>query len=200
MHRTSYASCSHFNRTPICGSDLHMYTGDLNNGMEKGEIMGHEAIGFVEQVGNQVQKIKKGDRVRIIRFPSQDFISTLILCHTSLPFMYPQKPSELYLLFVDLYSKFKTLCKVLNSQLFRSSFSPSFPAGNASTARNKSTLCATTPTSKEMEPQYGHRLSGIFGYFKLTGGCPGNQAELSDGGSNSHILTHGLSHCLLPSD
>lgn len=91
-------------------------------------------------------EIKKGDRVSIIRFPSQDFISTLILYHMSLPFMYPQKPSELYLLFVDLYSKFKTLCKVLNSQLFRSSFSPSFPAGNASTARNKSTLYATTPT------------------------------------------------------
>jgi threonine dehydrogenase-like Zn-dependent dehydrogenase len=44
----------------ICGSDLHMYTGDLNNGMEKGEIMGHEAIGFVEEVDNQVQKLRRG--------------------------------------------------------------------------------------------------------------------------------------------
>ncbi|THW06380.1 alcohol dehydrogenase GroES-like domain-containing protein [Aureobasidium pullulans] len=50
----------------ICGSDLHMYAGELNSGMQKGDIMGHEAIGIVEDVGSQVSKIKKGDRVIIL--------------------------------------------------------------------------------------------------------------------------------------
>ncbi|CAD0058083.1 unnamed protein product [Aureobasidium pullulans] len=50
----------------ICGSDLHMYAGELNSGMQKGDIMGHEAIGIVEDVGPQVSKIKKGDRVIIL--------------------------------------------------------------------------------------------------------------------------------------
>ena len=34
--------------------------------MKKGDIMGHEAIGFVEEVGPEVKKIKKGDRVIIL--------------------------------------------------------------------------------------------------------------------------------------
>ncbi|THY24103.1 alcohol dehydrogenase GroES-like domain-containing protein [Aureobasidium pullulans] len=50
----------------ICGSDLHMYAGELNSGMQKGDIMGHEAIGIVEDIGPQVSKIKKGDRVIIL--------------------------------------------------------------------------------------------------------------------------------------
>lgn len=50
----------------ICGSDLHMYAGDLNKVMEKGLIMGHEAIGIVEEVGPQVQNLKSGDRVIIL--------------------------------------------------------------------------------------------------------------------------------------
>ncbi|TIA50972.1 alcohol dehydrogenase GroES-like domain-containing protein [Aureobasidium pullulans] len=50
----------------ICGSDLHMYAGELNSGMQKGDIMGHEAIGIVEDVGPQVSEIKKGDRVIIL--------------------------------------------------------------------------------------------------------------------------------------
>ncbi|KAL3417447.1 Zinc-type alcohol dehydrogenase-like protein [Phlyctema vagabunda] len=52
--------------TTICGSDLHMYVGELNAAMEKGDIMGHEAIGIVEDVGDGVREIKRGDRVIIL--------------------------------------------------------------------------------------------------------------------------------------
>jgi threonine dehydrogenase-like Zn-dependent dehydrogenase len=50
----------------ICGSDLHMYAGALNKVMEKGLIMGHEAIGIVEDVGPEVKNIHPGDRVIIL--------------------------------------------------------------------------------------------------------------------------------------
>lgn len=43
-----------------------MYCGALNEGMEKGDIMGHEAIGFVEEIGSGVSKIEVGDRVIIL--------------------------------------------------------------------------------------------------------------------------------------
>jgi len=52
--------------TTICGSDLHMYVGEMNAAMEKGDIMGHEAIGIVEDVGSGVSKVNKGDRVIIL--------------------------------------------------------------------------------------------------------------------------------------
>jgi threonine dehydrogenase-like Zn-dependent dehydrogenase len=48
--------------TAICGSDLHIYNGFIP-GMEKGDILGHEFMGEVVEVGSQVQKLKKGDRV-----------------------------------------------------------------------------------------------------------------------------------------
>ncbi|KAM0234625.1 hypothetical protein ACHAP5_010019 [Fusarium lateritium] len=47
----------HITHCTICGSDLHMYNGDLNKVMEKGLIMGHEAIGIVEEVGPLVKNI-----------------------------------------------------------------------------------------------------------------------------------------------
>lgn len=56
----------HITHCSICGSDLHMYEGELNESMKKGDIMGHEAIGIVEEVGNKVQKLKPGDRVIIL--------------------------------------------------------------------------------------------------------------------------------------
>jgi len=43
-----------------------MYAGDLNKVMQKGLIMGHEAIGIVEEVGPLVKKLAAGDRVIIL--------------------------------------------------------------------------------------------------------------------------------------
>ena len=44
--------------TAICGSDLHIYNGYIP-GMEKGDILGHEFMGEVVDVGSQVRKVKK---------------------------------------------------------------------------------------------------------------------------------------------
>lgn len=46
----------------ICGTDLHMVRGTEAQ-MEPGTILGHEAVGVVEQVGSDVEHIKVGDRV-----------------------------------------------------------------------------------------------------------------------------------------
>ena len=48
--------------TAICGSDLHLYDGYMPT-MEKGDILGHEPMGVVVEVGSAVTKLKKGDRV-----------------------------------------------------------------------------------------------------------------------------------------
>ena len=47
--------------TAICGSDLHLY-GGLMPTMEKGDILGHEPMGEVVEVGGAVRKFKVGDR------------------------------------------------------------------------------------------------------------------------------------------
>jgi len=46
----------------ICGSDLHLFDGFMP-GMEKGDIMGHEFMGEVVEVGADNKKLKIGDRV-----------------------------------------------------------------------------------------------------------------------------------------
>jgi threonine dehydrogenase-like Zn-dependent dehydrogenase len=46
----------------ICGSDLHLYDGFMP-GMLNGDIMGHEFMGEVVEVGSQNNKLKVGDRV-----------------------------------------------------------------------------------------------------------------------------------------
>ena len=49
-------------RTAICGSDLHLYDGYIPT-MEQGDILGHEFMGEVVEVGREVKKRKVGDRV-----------------------------------------------------------------------------------------------------------------------------------------
>ena len=48
--------------TAICGSDLHLYDGVIPT-MVSGDILGHEFMGIVEEVGPAVTNLKKGDRV-----------------------------------------------------------------------------------------------------------------------------------------
>ncbi|HEX3852802.1 MAG TPA: alcohol dehydrogenase catalytic domain-containing protein [Polyangiaceae bacterium] len=53
--------------TAICGSDLHIYNGFIPT-MEKGDIMGHEFMGEVVEVGAGVSNLRVGDRV-VVPFP-----------------------------------------------------------------------------------------------------------------------------------
>jgi len=48
----------------ICGSDLHILKGDVP-AVTDGRILGHEAVGTVEAVGNGVKTVKAGDRVLV---------------------------------------------------------------------------------------------------------------------------------------
>jgi threonine dehydrogenase-like Zn-dependent dehydrogenase len=48
--------------TAICGSDLHLYDGYMPT-MEKGDVLGHEPMGEVIEVGKEVKKLKVGDRI-----------------------------------------------------------------------------------------------------------------------------------------
>jgi threonine dehydrogenase-like Zn-dependent dehydrogenase len=50
--------------TAICGSDLHLYE-VLGPFIEQDDILGHEPMGIVEEVGSDVSQIKAGDRVVI---------------------------------------------------------------------------------------------------------------------------------------
>ena len=50
--------------TNICGSDLHLYE-VLGAFMSQGDILGHEAMGVVEEVGREVDQLQPGDRVVI---------------------------------------------------------------------------------------------------------------------------------------
>jgi threonine dehydrogenase-like Zn-dependent dehydrogenase len=53
--------------TAICGSDLHLYNG-LIPSMRKGDILGHEFMGEVVEVGRELKDLRVGDRV-VIPFP-----------------------------------------------------------------------------------------------------------------------------------
>lgn len=48
--------------TTICGSDLHIYDGYIPT-MQPGDIIGHEFMGEVVEIGSEVRKLKVGDRV-----------------------------------------------------------------------------------------------------------------------------------------
>ncbi len=53
--------------TAICGSDLHLYDGYIPT-MEKGDILGHEFMGEVVEVGSGNHILRNGDRV-VVPFP-----------------------------------------------------------------------------------------------------------------------------------
>ena len=55
-------------RTAICGSDLHLYDGFIPT-MEAGDVLGHEFMGIVEEVGKDVSNLRRGDRVAEVRPP-----------------------------------------------------------------------------------------------------------------------------------
>ncbi|MFL6759375.1 zinc-dependent alcohol dehydrogenase family protein [Sphingomonas sp.] len=65
-------------RACICGSDLWPYNGGPN---VEGQRMGHEAIGVVEDVGSDVQRIKRGEVV-IMPFANSD--GTCMFCDEGL--------------------------------------------------------------------------------------------------------------------
>lgn len=48
--------------TAICGTDLHLIRGTMP-GMKPGTVLGHEAVGVVEEVGADVRNLRPGDRV-----------------------------------------------------------------------------------------------------------------------------------------
>ncbi|MYT76566.1 Threonine dehydrogenase and related Zn-dependent dehydrogenases, partial [Streptomyces sp. MnatMP-M77] len=50
--------------TGICGSDLHLYE-VLGPYLDPGDILGHEPMGIVEEVGREVTAVAPGDRVVI---------------------------------------------------------------------------------------------------------------------------------------
>ena len=53
--------------TAICGSDLHLYDGFIPS-MEKDDILGHEFMGEIVEVGSDVKKRRVGERV-VVAFP-----------------------------------------------------------------------------------------------------------------------------------
>jgi S-(hydroxymethyl)glutathione dehydrogenase/alcohol dehydrogenase len=66
--------------TAICGSDLHIYHG-LQPMLHDGVIPGHEFMGIVEEVGKDVKRWKRGDRI-LVPFPIA--CGECIMCRTNL--------------------------------------------------------------------------------------------------------------------
>ncbi len=62
--------------TNICGSDLHLYE-TLGAFMDAGDILGHEPMGVVEEVGSEVTNLVPGDRVVI---PFQISCGSCFMC------------------------------------------------------------------------------------------------------------------------
>lgn len=65
-------------RACICGSDLWPYNGGPN---VEGQRMGHEAIGMVEDVGREVERIKRG---QVVIMPFADSDGTCLFCNEGL--------------------------------------------------------------------------------------------------------------------
>ncbi|MEV0284172.1 zinc-dependent alcohol dehydrogenase [Kribbella sp. NPDC050820] len=66
--------------TGICGSDLHLYE-VMGPFLDPGDILGHEAMGIVEETGPEVTNLKPGDRVVV---PFQIACGTCFMCSRDL--------------------------------------------------------------------------------------------------------------------
>ena len=67
--------------TAICGSDLHLYS-VLGPFMTPGDVIGHEPMGIVEEVGSEVTGVRPGDRVVV---PFTISCGRCTMCSQSLP-------------------------------------------------------------------------------------------------------------------
>ncbi|QBX38106.1 glutathione-dependent formaldehyde dehydrogenase [Brevundimonas sp. S30B] len=67
--------------TAICGSDLHLYDSYIP-GMSNGDILGHEFMGVVEEVGRGNTSLRKGDRVVV---PFVIACGQCFFCEKSMP-------------------------------------------------------------------------------------------------------------------
>ncbi len=65
----------------ICGSDLHLYE-VLGAYMQQGDVLGHEPIGIVEEIGSDVTSVSPGDRVVV---PFQISCGNCAMCGVGLP-------------------------------------------------------------------------------------------------------------------
>lgn len=68
--------------TTVCGSDLHLYHKELFQ-LKRGEILGHEWMGIIDEVGPEVKNFKKGDRVVASFQIGYVVFSNPILLHSS---------------------------------------------------------------------------------------------------------------------
>ena len=66
--------------TNICGSDLHLYE-TMGAFMSPGDVLGHEAMGIVLEVGREISQIRPGDRVVV---PFQIACGQCWMCDRSL--------------------------------------------------------------------------------------------------------------------
>ncbi|MER5386965.1 zinc-dependent alcohol dehydrogenase [Streptomyces sp. NPDC002688] len=66
--------------TGLCGSDLHLYE-VLGPFLDAGDILGHEPMGIVEEVGSEVVNVRKGDRVVV---PFNISCGTCFMCKQGL--------------------------------------------------------------------------------------------------------------------
>ena len=65
----------------ICGTDLHFIRGTVP-GVKAGRVLGHEAVGIVEEVGAEGRSFRKGDRVII---PPRPLLSADIMLQECSP-------------------------------------------------------------------------------------------------------------------
>ena len=78
--------------TAICGSDLHMYRGKIP-AMKSGDILGHEFMGEVIEVGSGVTKLTRGDRVVVPFVIACGSCFFFAICN-SFPPAKPRTPTE----------------------------------------------------------------------------------------------------------